>query len=108
MVYTRRSVWPLVIGIIMVAYAYLVQSGNMAGLIKFLNTGRYVGEMVTLGYAFGAVAILVGLWRPIVRPLGCFRFGGQRVRFRIGIRLCKQIQKRRFALLRRTRRLQIC
>ena len=68
MVYTRRTVWPLVIGIIMVAYAYLVQSGNMAGLIKFLNTGRYVGEMVTLGYAFGAVAILVGLWQLVVTP----------------------------------------
>ncbi|MGE5834480.1 MAG: YeiH family protein, partial [Acidobacteriota bacterium] len=68
MVYTRRTVWPLVIGIIMVAYAYLVQSGNMAGLIKFLNTGRYVGEMVTLGYAFGGVAVLVGLWQLVVTP----------------------------------------
>ena len=68
MVYTRRTVWPLVIGIIMVAYAYLVQSGSMAGLIKFLNTGRYVGEMVTLGYAFGGVAILVGLWQSLATP----------------------------------------
>ena len=62
MVYTRRSVWPLVIGIIMVGYAYLVQSGQMEPVIKFLNTGRYVGEMLTLGYAFGGVAIVAGLW----------------------------------------------
>ena len=68
MVYTRQTIWPLVIGIIMVAYAYLVQSGNMAALIKFLNTGRYVGEMVTLGYAFGGVAILVGLWHLLAAP----------------------------------------
>jgi uncharacterized membrane protein YadS len=65
MVYTQRTFWPLVIGIIMVGYAYLVQSGQMAPVIKFLNTGRYVGEMLTLGYAFGGVAIAAGLWHLI-------------------------------------------
>ena len=68
MVYTRRTLWPLVIGIFMVGYAYLVQSGNMAPLIKFLNTGRYVGEMETLGYAFGGVAVLAGLWQLLAPP----------------------------------------
>jgi len=68
MVYTKRTFWPLVIGIIMVGYAYLVQTGQMAGLIKFLNTGRYVGEMLTLGYAFGGVAIVAGLWHLLARP----------------------------------------
>jgi hypothetical protein len=63
MVYTQRTFWPLVLGIIMVGYAYLVQIGVMAPTIKFLNTGRFVGEMLTLGYAFGAVAIAVGLWQ---------------------------------------------
>jgi uncharacterized membrane protein YadS len=52
----------------MVAYAYMVQSGMLAPLIKLLNTGRHVGEMQTLGYAFGAVAILVGLWQLIATP----------------------------------------
>jgi uncharacterized membrane protein YadS len=55
-------------GVIMVAYAYMVQSGMLAPLIKLLNTGRHVGEMQTLGYAFGAVAILVGLWQLIATP----------------------------------------
>ena len=68
MVYTKRTIWPLVIGVIMVGYAYLVQSGNMAPLIKFLNTGRYAGEMVTLGYAFGGVAIAAGLWHLVAAP----------------------------------------
>ena len=68
MVYTKRTFWPLVIGIIMVGYAYLVQSGQMELVIKFLNTGRYVGEMLTLGYAFGGVAIAAGLWHLVAAP----------------------------------------
>jgi uncharacterized membrane protein YadS len=68
MVYTQRTFWPLVIGIIMVGYAYLVQSGDLAPLIKFLNTARYTGEMVTLGYAFGGVAVLAGLWQLLIPP----------------------------------------
>ncbi len=63
MVYTQRSLWPLVIGIIMVAYAFLVQNGALDPLIKFLNTARYTGEMLTLGYSFGGVAIVIGLWQ---------------------------------------------
>ncbi|HEU0290719.1 MAG TPA: putative sulfate exporter family transporter, partial [Burkholderiales bacterium] len=68
MVYTQRTVWPLVIGIFMVGYAYLVQSGQMAAAIKFLNTGRYVGEMLTLGYSFGGVAIAAGIWHLVATP----------------------------------------
>jgi uncharacterized integral membrane protein (TIGR00698 family) len=68
MVYTRRTVWPLVFGIIMVAYAYLVQSGAMEPVIKFLGTGRIAGEMQILGYAFGAIGILAGLWQLLASP----------------------------------------
>jgi len=68
MVYTRRTVWPLVFGIIMVAYAYLVQSGAMEPVIKFLGTARIVGEMQMLGYAFGAIGILAGLWQLLAPP----------------------------------------
>jgi len=68
MVYTKRTVWPLIIGIIMVGYAYLVQSGQLAPVIKLLGTGRYAGEMLTLGYAFGGVAIAAGLWHLIAAP----------------------------------------
>ena len=68
MVYTRKSVWPLVIGIVMVLYAYLVQSGAFDELIKFLGTSRHVGEMRILGYTFGAVAIVAGLWQLLAPP----------------------------------------
>ncbi|MDP2239093.1 MAG: putative sulfate exporter family transporter [Burkholderiales bacterium] len=68
MVYTQRTPWTLVMGIIMVAYAYMVKSGMMEPLIKFLNTGRHAGEMQTLGFTFGALAILVGLWQMLAAP----------------------------------------
>ena len=64
MVYTQRTPWTLIMGVIMLAYAYLVQSGALdAALIKPLGTGRLAGEMQMLGYAFGGIAVLIGLWQ---------------------------------------------
>lgn len=68
MVYTQKSPWTLIIGLIMVAYAYCVQSDVLEPVIKYLGTGRYAGEMQILGYAFGGVAILVGLWQLVATP----------------------------------------
>jgi uncharacterized membrane protein YadS len=68
MVYTRRTVWPLVLGIIMVAYAYMVQTGVMEPVIKFLGSGRNAGEMQILGYTFGVIGIVVGLWQLLSAP----------------------------------------
>ncbi len=68
MVYTQKTPWTLVMGIIMVAYAWMVKAGVMEPVIKFLNTGRHVDEMQTLGFAFGAVAILIGLWQMLAAP----------------------------------------
>src|SRR5512134_540021 len=68
MVYTRKTVWPLVLGVIMVAYAYMVQSGAMEPVIKFLGSGRNAGEMQILGYTFGAIGIVVGLWQLLAPP----------------------------------------
>jgi uncharacterized membrane protein YadS len=68
MVYTQRTPWTLIMGVIMAAYAWAVQSGVMEPVIKFLGTGRLTGEMQTLGYCFGAVAIVVGLWQLLVTP----------------------------------------
>lgn len=68
MVYTQRTPWTLIMGIIMVAYAWAVQSGVMEPVIKFLGTGRLTGEMQTLGYCFGAVAIVIGLWQLLAKP----------------------------------------
>jgi uncharacterized membrane protein YadS len=68
MVYTRKTVWPLVLGIIMVAYAYMVQTGAMEPVIKFLGSGRNAGEMQILGYTFGIIGIVVGLWQLLAPP----------------------------------------
>jgi uncharacterized membrane protein YadS len=68
MVYTRKTVWPLVLGIIMVAYAYMVQTGAMEPVIKFLGSGRNAGEMQILGYTFGVIGIVVGLWQLLAPP----------------------------------------
>jgi uncharacterized membrane protein YadS len=51
----------------MVAYAYMVQSGALEGVVKYLDTARLTGEMRTLGYIFGGVAIVVGLWQLLAK-----------------------------------------
>jgi len=68
MVYSQKTPWTLVIGVIMIAYAYAVQSGMMGPIIQYLNTARYTGEMQVLGYAFGAAALVVGLWQLLAPP----------------------------------------
>ena len=55
-------------GVIMVGYAWAVQAGAMEPIIKFLGTGRLTGEMQTLGFCFGAVAIVIGLWQLLAKP----------------------------------------
>ena len=67
MVYSQRTPWTLVMGIVMVAYAYLVKSGALEAAIKFLNTSRYADEMQTLGYTFGGIAIVVGVWQLLAK-----------------------------------------
>jgi uncharacterized membrane protein YadS len=62
MVYSKRTPWPLVMGLVMIGYAWLVQSGTLKPLLDFLNTGRLAGEMVTLGYVFGGIGVVSGLW----------------------------------------------
>ncbi|MGQ0522355.1 MAG: hypothetical protein ACT4P8_01685, partial [Betaproteobacteria bacterium] len=68
MVYNQKTPWTLIVGVIMIAYAYAVQSGMMQPVIDYLNTGRYTGEMRVLGYSFGAAAVVVGLWQLLAKP----------------------------------------
>ncbi len=49
-------------GIIFLAIAYLAESGGMGGLIGYLSIKKYIGEMVGMGYAFGAIGVIVGAW----------------------------------------------
>ncbi len=68
MIYTKKTPWTLIMGVIMAGYAYMVSTGAMEPLIKLLHTGKHAGEMVTLGYAFGGIAIVVGLWQLLATP----------------------------------------
>jgi uncharacterized membrane protein YadS len=68
MVYTKKTPWTLIIGIIMVGYAYLVSAGVMEPVIKYLHTSKLTGEMVTMGYICGIIAIVVGLWQALASP----------------------------------------
>jgi uncharacterized membrane protein YadS len=68
MIYSKKTPWTLIMGVIMVGYAYMVRSGAMEPLIKMLHTSKLTGEMVTMGFAFGALAIVIGLWQLLATP----------------------------------------
>lgn len=68
MIYTKKTPWTLILGIVMVAHAYLVQAGVMEPVLKYLHTTKLAGEMVTMGYVAGIIAIVVGLWQALATP----------------------------------------
>ena len=68
MTYTKKTPWTLVLGIIMVAYAYMVQAGIMEPVIKYLHTSKFVGEMIMLGYVCGGIAVVAGLMQVLSTP----------------------------------------
>lgn len=68
MVYTKKTPWVLVIGVIMCGYAWLVQQGALAGMVATLKTEKLAVEMVTMGYIFGAIGIIVGAWQFFTKP----------------------------------------
>src|SRR3990172_3309027 len=62
MVYTKKHPALLIMGIIFLALAATIGSGMGAGFIKYLGIKGLVGEINTIGYTFGAVGVVVGLW----------------------------------------------
>ncbi len=50
MIYTKKTPWTLIMGVIMAGYAYMVKTGAMEPLIKLLHTSKHTGEMVTFGF----------------------------------------------------------
>ncbi len=62
MVYTHKHPALLVIGLIFLGIAILTGSGALGGVIGAIGAGKYVGEMVWLGYIFGIIGVLVGAW----------------------------------------------
>ncbi len=72
MVYTKRQPAILIIGIALLALGYCTEAGLLDGVLKYLGTTRAKGEMISLPYAFGAIAAVIGLWQLI----GWHRRGG--------------------------------
>ncbi|MHB1140890.1 MAG: YeiH family protein [Sulfuricaulis sp.] len=74
MIYTHKTVWTLILGIIMVAFGYLVQAGVLNPMIEYLGSSKFVGtpeapgEMVVMPFVCGIIAIVVGLWQFAVKP----------------------------------------
>ena len=68
MVYTKRTPWVLIIGVIMALYAFLVQQKMLDGMIKMLAIEKHTAEMVTMGFIFGAIGIVVGAWQFLLKP----------------------------------------
>lgn len=63
MVYTRKHPALLILGIILLAHGFLIAGGYMGGVVKYLSLTRVAGEMTTLSYIFGGIAVVVGLWQ---------------------------------------------
>jgi len=74
MIYSKKTAWTLILGIIMVAFAYLVQTDVLAAYVKALNLAKFVGkpgswgEMVMIPYVAGGIAVGVGLWQLFLKP----------------------------------------
>jgi uncharacterized membrane protein YadS len=62
MIYTQKNPALLVMGVIFVAIAIATGTGAMDGLIGYLSAKKYAGEMIGMGYAFGAIGVLIGAW----------------------------------------------
>ncbi len=65
MVYTKKHPALLIIGLILLAYGWLVAGGYADGVLDYLGTKRTAAEMTKLSYIFGVVGVAVGAWHLI-------------------------------------------
>lgn len=66
MVYTKKHPALFFIGVIMLVLWYLGDSGALSGYYEHLAAGKkykYGGEIATLPFYFGIVAVLIGAWQ---------------------------------------------
>ncbi len=61
MIYTKKTPWTLIIGIIMVVFGWAVSAGQLEGLIKYLKIDKHTGEMMWLSLIFGGIGVVAGL-----------------------------------------------
>ncbi|MDH5633646.1 MAG: YeiH family protein [Gammaproteobacteria bacterium] len=68
MIYTRKTPATLIMGIIFMAYGYLVKANMLDGLMATLKVEKLTGEMISISLAAGAVGIIIGLWQLLASP----------------------------------------
>jgi uncharacterized membrane protein YadS len=67
MVYTHKHPALLVMGLVMLAIGASTTLGWQNGLVEYLSIKKLTGEMTTLPYIFGGIAVVVGLWHLLGR-----------------------------------------
>ena len=67
MVYTHKHPALLIIAVIMLGIGISTSMGLMNGVIDYLHLKKVAGEMETMSLAFGAIALIVGLWHQFGR-----------------------------------------
>ena len=67
MVYTHKHPALLISGLVLLAIGATVSLGWQDGLIEYLGIKKLTGEMTSLPYIFGGIAVVVGLWHLVGR-----------------------------------------
>ncbi|MDM8561878.1 putative sulfate exporter family transporter [Candidatus Marithioploca araucensis] len=62
MVYTQKHPALFIMGVIMITLGAMAHFSLMDNIISYLTIEKFMGEMTTLPYIFGSIAIVVGLW----------------------------------------------
>ncbi len=63
MVYTKKHPALLIIGAIFLAVAVVVDQGMLDGILSVIDKkGKYAGEEIGMGYAFGILGLVIGAW----------------------------------------------
>lgn len=67
MVYTHKHPALLIMGLVLLTIGATVSLGWQDGLIEYLGIKKLTGEMTSLPYIFGGIAVVVGLWHLLGR-----------------------------------------
>ncbi len=63
MIYTKKHPALLIMGVLLIVIAFMATSDATSGLIAYLKIQKYASEMNGIGYAFGAIGVILGSWQ---------------------------------------------
>jgi uncharacterized membrane protein YadS len=61
-VYTRKHPALIIMGVLLLAFAYAANAGLLNGMFEYLGTTRQAGQIVWLSTVFGAIGLVFGAW----------------------------------------------